>query len=84
MKRRFAVLIDWNPQVAGGRMALFGTWQTERLAELQAKRWERRIIRELGDDYDGSLSQFTIEVIELEPKSGRLRRWLHDFLAGVA
>lgn len=84
MKRRFAVLVDWCPQLAGGRMALFGTWQTYDAAKEQADRWERRTVAELkaAGKCDESISQFTVEVIELEPKTGHFGRWLAAFMAG--
>lgn len=84
MKPRFAVLVDWCPQLAGGRMALFGTWTTHAAAKEQADRWERRTAAALKRDgaYSDEISQFTVEVIELEPKAGRFRRWLGWFLDG--
>lgn len=45
MKQRFAVLVDWEPQIAGGDIEVYGTWQTFEAAQQQAKIWEQRALK---------------------------------------
>lgn len=79
MKRRFVILVDWNPQIAGGEMETFGTWTTEAAADVQRERWERRALA-LADGYAEATPVFY--TIEIQPKSGRFLRRLRSWWDG--
>ncbi len=53
--QRFAVAVSWFP-VPGGEdgVEMFGTWQTEAAAEIQANAWRKKIDKQYGQNAPGA------------------------------